>query len=57
MTAILLIFQADDQHEKITDVYIGLVVRCVESHLYAPEKILDFMSDTEVDLKVAHDAL
>ena len=34
-TAILLIFQADDQHEKITDVYVGLMVRCVESHLYA----------------------
>ena len=57
MTAILLVFQADDQHEKITDVYIGLVVCCVESHLYAPEKILDFVSDIEVNLKVAHNAL
>ena len=54
--AILLIFQVDNQHEKITDVYIGLVVHCVESHLYAPEKILDFVSDIEVDLK-ARDAL
>ena len=52
MTAILLVFQVDDQHEKITDVYIGLVVHRVESHLYAPEKISDFMSDIEVDLKV-----
>ena len=57
MTAILLVLQADDQHEKITDVYIGLVVHCIESRLYAPEKISDFMSDIEVDLKVAHDTL
>ena len=41
MTAILLIFQADDQHEQVTDVYIGLVVRHIESHLYGPEKIFD----------------
>ena len=57
MTAILLIFQADDQHEQITDIYIGLMVRHVESHLYAPEKTLDFVSDIEVDLKVAHGTL
>ena len=57
MTAILLVFQADDQHEKITNIYIGLIVRHIESHLYAPEKILDFVSDIEVDLKVAHDTL
>ena len=56
-TAILLIFQVDDQHEKITDVYVGLVVHCVESCLSAPDWILDFVSDIEVDLKVAHDAL
>ena len=57
MTAILLVFQVDNQHEKITDVYVGLVVCCVESHLYAPEKILDFVSNIEVDLKAVHDAL
>ena len=57
MTAILLIFQADNQHEQITDVYIGLIVRCVESHVYAPEKIFDFVSDIEVNLKVACNAL
>ena len=57
MTAILLVFPVEDQHEKITDVYKGLVVCHVESHLYAPERILYFMSDIEVDLKVAHDAL
>ena len=32
-TAILLIFQADDQHENITDIYEGLVVHCIESCL------------------------
>ena len=57
MTAIFLIFQADDQHEKITDVYIGLAVCHVESHLYAQGKILDFVSDIEVNLKVVRNAL
>ena len=57
MTAILLIFQADDQHEQITDVYVGLVVRHDKSHLYAPEKILDFVSNIEVHLKAAHNSL
>ena len=57
MTVILLVFQADDQHEQITDVYIGLIVHHIESHLYAPEKILDFVSDIEVNLKVACNAL
>ena len=26
MTAILLVFQADSRHEKITNIYVGLVV-------------------------------
>ena len=56
-TAILLIFQADDQHEKITDVYVGLVVCHVKSHLYAPDQILDFVSDIEVNLKAVCDAI
>ena len=56
-TAILLIFQADDQHEQVIDIYIGLVVCCVKFHFYAPEKILDFVSDIEVDLKAACDTL
>ena len=56
-TAILFMFQADDQHEKITDIYVGLVVCHVESCLYALDKILDFVSDIEVNLKVVHDAL
>ena len=56
-TAILLIFQVEDQHEKITDVYVGLVVHCVKSRLYAPDKILDFGSDIEVNLQAACDTL
>ena len=57
MMAILLVIQVDDQHEKITKVYIGLVVHHIESHLYAQEKILDFMSNIEVDLKAVCNAL
>ena len=56
-TAILLVFQADGQHEKITDVYVGLIVRRVESHLYTLDQILDFAGDIEGDLQVAWDAL
>ena len=56
-TAILLVFQADGQHEKITDVYVGLIVRRVDPCLYTPDQILDFVRDIEVDLKVAWDAL
>ena len=57
MTAILLVFQVDSKHKEITDVYMGLVVCRVESHLYAPDQILNFIKDIEVDLQVAHDAL
>ena len=56
-TAILLVFQADSQHEEITDVYMGLVVCRVKSCLYAPDQILDFVKDIEVDLQGVHDAL
>ena len=56
-TAILLVFQADGQHERITDVYVGLVVCRVESNLYTPDQILDFVTDIEVNLKAAHNAL
>ena len=45
MTAILLVFQADSQHKEITDVYMGLIVCRVESHLYIPDQILDFVKD------------
>ena len=57
MTAILLVFQADSKHEEITDVYMGLVVHRVESHLYAPDQILNFIRDIEVNLQVACDTL
>ena len=56
-TAILLVFQADSQHEEITDVYMGLIVHRVESCLYTPDQILDFVKDIEVNLQVVHDAL
>ena len=52
MTAILLVFQADGRHEKITNVYMGLMVSQVESHLYSPNQILDFIKDIEGDLQV-----
>ena len=56
ITTILLVFQADGQHERITDVYVGLMVHRVESHLYTPDQILDFVTDIEVDLKAVCDA-
>ena len=56
-TAILLVFQADGQHERITDVYVRLMVCQVQSRLYTPDQILDFVADIEVDLKMACDAL
>ena len=56
-TAILLVFQADGQHERITDVYVGLVVCRVGSHLYTLDQILDFVTDIEVNLKATRDAL
>ena len=57
MTAILLVFQTDSRHEKITNIYMGLVVHQVESHLYNPDQIPDFIKDIEGDLQVACDAL
>ena len=57
MTAILLVFHADSRHEKITNVYMGLMVCRVESRLYNPDQILGFVKDIEGDLQVKHDAL
>ena len=57
MTAILLVFQADSKHKEITDVYVGLIVHRVESRLYAPDQILDFIKDIEVNLQVVRDTL
>ena len=56
-TTILLVFQADSGHEKITNIYVGLVVRQVDSRLYSPNQIPNFIQDIEGDLRVARDAL
>ena len=56
-TAILQVFWADSQHKGITDVYVGLVVHWVESRLYTPDQILDFIKEIEVDLQVACNVL
>ena len=55
-TTILLVFQADREHKRIINVYMGLVVRRVDSHLYSPSQINDFIQDIEGDLQVACDA-
>ena len=57
MTAILLVFQADSRHKKITNVYAGLVVRQVESCLYSPSQIHNFIKDIEGGLQAACNAL
>ena len=57
MTANLLVFEVDSRHEKITDVYVGLVVCRVDSRLYSPSQIHNFLKDIEGDLQVVHDAL
>ena len=57
MTAILLVFQADSRHKKIINVFMGLVVRQVDSHLYSPSQIHNFIQDIEGDLQAVCDAL
>ena len=56
-TAILLVFQADREHKRIINVYVGLVVRWVGSHLHSPSQIKNFIQDIEGDLRAAHDTL
>ena len=56
-TTILLVFQADSKHEEITNIYVGLVARRVESRLYAPDQILNFVKDIEMDLQVVRGTL
>ena len=53
-TTILLVFQTDGQHERITDVYVGLMVHRVDSHLYTLDQILDFVKNIEGNLKMVH---
>ena len=55
MTTIFLVFQVDSRHEKITNIYVGLVVHRVESHLY--NQIHNFIKDIEGDLKAVCDAV
>ena len=57
MTAILLVFQADSKHKNIINVYVGLVVRQVDSRLYSPSQIHDFIHDIEGNLQVVHNAV
>ena len=57
MMVILLVFQVDSEHERIINVYMGLVVHRVDSHLYSPSQINDFIQDIEVDLWEACNAL
>ena len=57
MTAILLMFQADSEHKRIINVYVGLVVCRVDCHLYSPNQINDFIQDIDVDLRAVHGAL
>ena len=56
-TAILLVFQVDSRHKKIINIYMGLVVRQVDSRLYSPSQINDFIQEIEGNLWAAHDAL
>ena len=53
----LLVFQADSKHKRIINVYMGLVVCRVDSCLYSPSQINDFIQDIEVNLQAVHDAL
>ena len=55
--AILLVFQVDSEHERIINVYVGLVVCGVDSHLYSPSQISDLIQDIEGNLRVVCDAL
>ena len=57
MTAILLVLQVDSRHKKIINVYVGLVVCQVDSHLYSPSQIHNFIQDIEGDLWAAYNAL
>ena len=55
--AILVVFQADSEHERIINIYMGLVVHRVDSCLYSPSQINDFIQDIVVDLWEARNTL
>ena len=56
-TAILLVFQVDSEHKRIINVYVGLMVHRVNSHLYSPSQINDFIQNIDVDLQEVHNVL
>ena len=56
-TAILLVFQEDSELKRIINIYVGLVVHRVDSCLYSPSQINDFIQDIDVDLREAPKAL
>ena len=57
MMAILLMFQADSEHKRIINVYVGLMVHRVNCRLYSPNQINYFIQDIDVNLHVVCDAL
>ena len=54
MMAILLVFQVDSGHKRIINIYVGLVVHRVDSHLYSPSQINDFIWEAHDALKAGH---
>ena len=49
--AILLVFHVDSEHKRIINVYVGLVVHRVDSHLYSPSQINDFIQDIDEGMR------
>ena len=57
MTAILPVFQVDSEHKRIINVYVRFMVRRVNSRLYSPSQINDFIQDIDVNLWEVRNAL
>ena len=57
MMAILLVFQVDSEHKRIINICMGLMVCRVNSCLYSPSQINDFIQDIDVNLREVCDAL
>ena len=55
--AILLVFQVDSEHKRIINIFVWLMVRRVNSHLYSLSQIKDFIQDIDVNLQDVRDAL
>ena len=49
--AILLVFQVDSEHKRIINVYVGLMVPRVNSHLFSSSQINDFIQEIDVNLR------